>query len=153
LSMTIKDIRPAEDLPILMDAIEKSRQGIYRMSEWRHRKKDGTLIDVEITSDTIPFAGRKARLTHIRDITEGEASAAALRQSEEQLRQSQKLEAIGQLAGGIAHDFNNLLTVIAGYSDLSLIRLQPEDPMRYFLQEIKNAGDRAASLTRQLLAF
>lgn len=82
----------------------------------------------------------------IQDITERRAM-------EEQLAAAQRMEAVGRLAGGIAHDFNNILTVINGYADLALRRLSPDDPLRASIAEIRNAGERAASLTRQLLAF
>src|SRR5262249_52394820 len=72
---------------------------------------------------------------------------------QQQLQQSQKMEAIGRLAGGIAHDFNNLLTAITGYCDLMLMSLRSADPLYQHGIEIKKAADRAASLTSQLLAF
>lgn len=152
LSMTIKDIRPQEDVPVLLDNLS-NEGGLNVAGAWKHRKKDGTRIDVEVISHPLVFAGRNAKLVLANDITERKRAEEALGETEEQLRQSQKLEGVGQLAGGIAHDFNNLLTVITGFSALAMRGLQPEDPVRANLEEIKKAGDRATSLTRQLLAF
>jgi PAS domain S-box-containing protein len=153
LAMTLKDIRPAEDIPALYDSLARSSGGVDAAGTWRHLKKDGTIIEVEITSHLLVFDDRRAELILAHDITERNRLEAALLESEEQLRQSQKLEAIGQLAGGVAHDFNNLLTAINGYSALALRRLGEEHPIASYLEEIKKAGDRAANLTRQLLAF
>ena len=89
----------------------------------------------------------------IRLAVEREQAQAALRRSEDERRQSQRMEAVGQLAGGIAHDFNNLLTGILSYSDLVLQELEQGDPVRADVEQIRHAGHRAAALTRQLLAF
>ena len=89
----------------------------------------------------------------VQDVTEAKRGEEALRKSEAQLRQAQKMEAVGRLAGGVAHDFNNLLTVIGGYSDLMLQRAAADHPDRRNLEEIQNASQRASALTRQLLAF
>lgn len=89
----------------------------------------------------------------VRDITQQKQAEEALRRSEENLHQSQKMEAVGRLAGGVAHDFNNILTAIIGYSELLQGKFEPDDSRLNDMEEIRKAAERAASLTRQLLAF
>jgi PAS domain S-box-containing protein len=116
--------------------------------------KDGRRVAVEANTKLVRLDGVPVGVQGIaRDITERKRMEKALRESEEQLRQSQKMEAIGQLAGGVAHDFNNLLTAINGYSSLAMRRLDKDHPVQSYLEEIVKGGDRAANLTRQLLAF
>jgi two-component system cell cycle sensor histidine kinase/response regulator CckA len=145
LDMTIRDIRPAEDVERLMaDLATRGGPGSPMPGVWRHQTKDGSVIDVEITAGRVVMEGRRAALVLAHDVTER-------RRLEERLTQAEKMEAIGRLAGGVAHDFNNLLTVISGYTELLLAR--PDTSGRDQLGEIAHAAEQAAALTRQLLAF
>jgi PAS domain S-box-containing protein len=132
----------------------KSKGDVKTSYELEVLTKFGERILVEISSRSVYREGQPIGVQgSARNITERRQAEEALRASQLQLQQSQKLEAIGQLAGGVAHDFNNLLTAIIGYSDLSLRHTDLNEQIRRNLEEIKRAADRAASLTRQLLAF
>src|SRR5688572_12060164 len=153
LAMTRSDIRQANGGSPLADKESLDGAGVETPRVWRHLKKDGTIIDVEVRVHEIDFDGRRAQLVLLNDITERKLAEKKLKEKDDHLRQVQRLEAIGQLAGGVAHDFNNLLTVIGGYNDLMLQNLPADNPMRQHAEEVKKAAERAASLTHQLLAF
>ncbi|MBI5575364.1 MAG: PAS domain S-box protein [Deltaproteobacteria bacterium] len=131
------------------------REGGISGVETRRLRKDGTLVDVRLS--TAPMRDSLGNIVGmvgiLEDISGRKRMEQALHESEEQLRQSQKIEAVGRLAGGVAHDFNNLLTAIRGYSDLLLMKLEAGSNLRGEVEEIQKAGERASSLTRQLLAF
>ena len=111
------------------------------------------LFPIELSVSRIETADGPIFTAWIRDLSERRKAEEALRYSEAQLRQAQKMEAVGRLAGGVAHDFNNVLTAIFGYADLLLDGFAIGDPRRRDVEEIKRAANRAAALTRQLLAF
>jgi two-component system, cell cycle sensor histidine kinase and response regulator CckA len=268
LAMTIKDIRPAEDIPRLMEYVTHADRGMSNSGIWRHIKKDGSLLDVEIITHTLLYDNRPAKMVLVRDITEqlrtqavSQRLLAAIEQTgetivvtdpegvvqyvnpaferitgytrdeavgkkpgifksgehdasfyaelwrtissgsvwrgrfvnrrkdgsfynedavispvrdttgriinyvavkrditeslrlEAQLQQAQKLESVGRLAGGVAHDFNNMLSVILGYTQLALQKINPADSLHKDLKEVHAAATRSATITRQLLAF
>src|SRR5690349_7581864 len=117
-----------------------------RTGDQRYRTSSGRVIEVEAAGHAIQYGGVQAELVVLMDVTQR-------RLLEDQLRQAQKMEAVGMLAGGVAYDFNNLLTIIAGYSQLILNTLPANDPNRTSAEQIMKASDRAATLTGQLLAF
>jgi PAS domain S-box-containing protein len=112
------------------------------------KKKDGNALKVRLLCRR--FAGEHTRHSSYEGMVEDLSAQSSL---EDQLRQSQKMEAVGRLAGGMAHDFNNLLTVISGYTGMLIDTLSESDPRRTDAERVKHAAERAASLTRQLLAF
>ncbi len=141
--------------------LESFSKGVYHFNQTGHGpimektpelsnltavRKDGTEFPIGLSVSSVKIKGQWNAVGILRDVT-GRLNL------EEQLRQSQKMEAVGRLAGGIAHDFNNLLTAITGYAELLSMSLDPNDPLCKHVEEIKKAGTGAASLTTQLLTF
>jgi two-component system, cell cycle sensor histidine kinase and response regulator CckA len=143
-----EQIHPDDRQKVIEAAAEAKRSGVGRSVEYRIRHKDGRWVPLESTASVVRNSrGEVERLVIVnRDITER-------KDLEKQLLLSQKLEAIGRLSGGVAHDFNNLLGVILGYCEELQKHIPPDDPYREAVDEIQNAGKRAASLTQQLLTF
>ena len=131
---------------------EIAATGVCTPFEKEYLRKDGSRVPVVLGAALLE-GFRDRGVCFVLDISERKRADHALRESEKQLRHAQKLEAVGRLAGGVAHDFNNLLTMIAGRSELMRDRLGADDPLRREVELILNTAERAAALTRQLLAF
>jgi two-component system cell cycle sensor histidine kinase/response regulator CckA len=147
LAMSSADLRPPGEARRLREFLGELPPGGHGdAGHWQHLAKNGRIIEAKVFWRAVNFAGRDAVLSVVEDITDRKLL-------EEQLRQSQKLEAVGRLAGGVAHEFNNLLTVILGYSQLLLNRIDREHPMHSGLDQIRESAGKAGILTRQLMAF
>jgi two-component system cell cycle sensor histidine kinase/response regulator CckA len=132
---------------------ELTAKGQVRDMETLARRKGGETFPILLSVSELRMGELPLILGVTRDLSEQRRADAALQSMEDQFRQAQRLEAVGRLAGGVAHDFNNILTAITGYTDLLLDDFRPNDPRRADLEEIRAAAQRAAALTRQLLAF
>ena len=152
VALDVTRLYPAEDVAAAVEAFAAAGT-IERQGPVRQIKRDGTVVEVTITSHGLSFDGHRARCAVIEDVSERE-------QLERRVRQSQRLESLGQLAGGVAHDFNNLLGIIVGYATMCAqdveTAAQGDPRWRSALDDLNRiiqAGDRATNLTRQLLSF
>ncbi len=145
------DGRPSADKA--KEMIETAMREGSHYFEWTHRRRTGAVFPATVLLTRVEIAGEPMLQATVRDITEIKRAEDEKSKLEERYRHSQKMEAIGRLGGGIAHDFNNLLTVINSCAEFALEGLPNNDPLKVDLQHIFDAGQRAAALTAQLLAF
>jgi len=153
IGRNVLDLVPEEAREAVREDFPKWISGELTLYRGLSLAGDGSSVPVEIVAAPMNYLGRPALLLHVRDVREREEAEGALRRSQEQLQQAQKMEALGRLAGGVAHDFNNLLTSILGYGRLIRDELRRDDPLSTDIEEILHAGERAADLTRRLLTF
>ena len=146
LGMTIDDVSLPEDVERMTADGALAAQETVKWGILKQRRKDGTILDMDVTAHALTLAGRPVVLAVAQEVTEK-------RRLEAQLLQSQKMEAVGRLAGGVAHDFNNILAVILSYAEAALMTLGEEHEAAKDIVEVSAAAQRAAALTRQLLAF
>lgn len=157
LSLTVHDIDPNFPKEVWGDHWQDLKARGSATFESLHRRKDGSVFPVEITANYLEFEGKEYNFAYAHDISKRKQSEEEKLRLESQLRESQKMEAVGQLAGGIAHDFNNVLSIILG--NIALLKhILPKEfsattPILGELSQIEHAAQRAATLTRQLLTF
>jgi two-component system cell cycle sensor histidine kinase/response regulator CckA len=128
-------------------------ESVPSVYSFRIMTKGGELKWVQISAVRVVWEENPATLSFLTDVTEMKKAEAELREKEEQVLQLQRIEAVGRLAGGVAHDFNNILTAIMGYTDILLMKHQPDEKIRSYIERIKSSSQRASQLTQQLLAF
>jgi len=152
--------RTSVDLNLWVDAADRGRllaalkaDGEVRAMELRFRRLDGRIIHCRCSCEQIELSGRACMVTVTEDVTAQRDGQRARAELENQLRQAQRLDALGQLAGGIAHDFNNILTGVMAYTELALMEVHRPAEVKKHLTEVRKAGDRAKDLVRQILAF
>ena len=143
---SVLDVRPPEGRAEARAVLSQMPQGFWKTSAVRHQRKDGSIFSADVWSRDTVVDGRAVRVATICDVTERV-------ELQHELQQAQKMEAVGQLAGGIAHDFNNVLTTIISGTQLLVERVGDDPATRADLEDIRSVADRAAALTRQLLAF
>ncbi len=157
LSMTVHDFDPNYTPQVWPGHWEELKRRGSLTFETRHRRKDGQVFPVEVTANYVEYRGREYNIAFARDISERKRTEEEKQRLQAQLYRAQKMEALGQLAGGVAHDFNNILTAILGNTELLRGQFGPDlpadDPRRIHLEQLEHAAERAASLTRQMLAF
>lgn len=152
LKLRVTDLLDESEQQRFLGSRVKFKERRLAPSTWIHRTATGERLEMEVISTQSRRLGREGWLSVSIDVTARHAAERALARSEEQLRQSQKMEAVGAFAGGIAHDFNNLLTGILGYSELILETLPADDAAHDDVEEIRTLAVRGADLTRQILA-
>ena len=152
LAMTLLDIRTPEEAHGFSIFME-SEEGPPLPRRAEHRRKDGSLIQVDLVAKDLILDGRKSRIVVAHDVSEQMRLRERQRSVEQQLLLAQKMEAVGGLAGGVAHDFNNLLSVMLGASESIDSELPPGSPLREDVKDIRESAERGAALTRQLLSL
>ncbi|MCM0082467.1 PAS domain S-box protein [Geomonas sp. Red32] len=153
LRMKIRDIASPQDVPLLPLFFDRAARGGFARLIAGERRKDGTVLPVEVTSSGFEFCGRQLLIGITRDITDQVAAEETRTHLEQQLRQSQKMEAIGTLAGGVAHDFNNILTAITGYAELAKELGAGQESLCGMVNHILVASSKGAKLIRSLLTY
>ncbi len=153
MSMKISQIDSPDEAQHIPERVQRLMKLGHIIFETVHMRKDGSLIPTEVSVRRITWGGQTSMISICRDITDRKIAESEHLELEHQYRHAQKMEAIGRLAGGVAHDFNNMLGIIMGYAELTLMKLNPSDPLYDDINEILNAAKRSSELTRQLLAF